>query len=429
MTPRTKIQKRVVKLSRALPPLTQKQEEWAREKMFDKKGYLRVRQIWCLECGARFKSNFELVAVIGAKCPECNTELNITTSNKRKYEESYYYTIFTRKKEFQVMRHFIVTKMCKVGYPKEITIEECVQNWIHPDGRLENIARNTFMSMYYDLWDWRSPMEVRGRSTVPGKYSIYAKFIYPHKRIIPELRRNGFKGGLYDIEPYYLLPAILKKPRLETLFKAKQFGLLRYFIHREDQDLDEYWPSIRICMRNNYIIKPDDAVTWCDYIRMLKRQGRDVRNSHYVCPANLEAEHDKYVERIQLINDKKRAEQKKARAKEDEAEYQEFIGKFKDVFISNGKITVEPLKSVYEFIKESEVMRHCVFASDYHKKRGSLIMSAKVNGERTETVEFSLDEQRVIQSRGLQNQNTDYHSQIVELVNSHSDVIVAKAGG
>lgn len=426
MIPKTKLQKRVVELHKALPPITQKQEEWAREKIFDKIGYLRKKSIWCLECGSRFKSSASLmVSLTGAKCPVCGTSLNITTSNKRKYEKAFYYTIFTRKKEFQVLRHFVVTKVCKVGYPKEITIQECVQNWISPDGRLENIARPTFMSMYYDLWDYRSPMEVRGHSVILGKYSIYSEYIYPYKQIIPELRRNGFQGGLHGVSPYKLLPAILKNSKIETLLKAKQYSLLRLFVNA-GMEIDSYWPAIKICIRNNYIIKPVNASTWCDYIRMLERLNKDIRNKHYVCPTNLKVEHDRYVEKVRRLNDREKAEEKRAKAEKYEKEYHEFIKRFEDISIRYKNIIVEPLRTVNEFIKESEVMRHCLFSSDYHKKRKSLIMSARVDGKRTETVEFSLETAQVVQSRGVENNNTDYHNQIVDLVNSHSDMIIRK---
>ena len=31
---------------------------------------------------------------------------------------------------------------------------------------------------------------------------------------------------------------------------------------------------------------------WTDYLRMLDRCGKDLHNAHYVCPADLKAEHD-----------------------------------------------------------------------------------------------------------------------------------------
>lgn len=424
MIPKTKLQKRVVELSKALPLISQKEADWAKENIFKQTGYLRKKTTWCLECGLNFKNNHSLSTITGATCPHCGKELELTVSNKRKHEEAYYYSIFTRKKEFQVLRHFMVTKICKTGYEREITIQECVQNWISPDGRIENMARRTFQSMYYDLWDMRSPMEIRV-STNEWKYYIYAMYIYPNKRIIPELRRNGFQGGLHNISPCKLLPGLLNNPKLETLLKARQYGLLKYFVNA-GMDLEYFWPAIKICIRNNYVIKAGDASTWCDYIKMLQRFGKDIRNKHYVCPKDLNAEHDRYVEKSARLNDKIRAEAKRIKAEEYEEEYRDFIKNFEDISIHNDKITVEPLKSVHEFISEGDAMRHCVFASDYHRKKKSLVLSAKIGEERVETVEFSLESAQVIQSRGRHNSSTKYHNEIVELVNNNSRMIVER---
>ena len=40
-----------------------------------------------------------------------------------------------------------------------------------------------------------------------------------------------------------------------------------------------------------------DGSIWCDYIDMLRHAGKDIRNAHYVCPANLKEAHDKLVEK------------------------------------------------------------------------------------------------------------------------------------
>ena len=64
-------------------------------------------------------------------------------------------------------------------------------------------------------------------------------------------------------------------------------------------------------------------------------------------------------------------------------------------------------------------MRHCVFANGYYdvsKKPNSLILSAKVNGERQETLEVDLLRLQVVQCRGKDNQPTEYHERIMELM-------------
>ena len=68
-------------------------------------------------------------------------------------------------------------------------------------------------------------------------------------------------------------------------------------------------------------------------------------------------------------------------------------------------------------------MHHCVFENEYYKKKDSLILSARVNGERMETVEVSLKTFQVIQSRAVCNHTSAYHNRIIELVNRNMGLI------
>jgi hypothetical protein len=84
------------------------------------------------------------------------------------------------------------------------------------------------------------------------------------------------------------------------------------------------------------------------------------------------------------------------------------------------------LESVEEIMQEGDIMHHCVFANEYHLKPDSLIFSACINGQRIETVEFSLSKMQVVQSRGVCNQNTEYHDRIIKLVESNKRLIQLK---
>lgn len=65
-------------------------------------------------------------------------------------------------------------------------------------------------------------------------------------------------------------------------------------------------------------------------------------------------------------------------------------------------------------------MRHCVFVNEYYKKDNSLILSAKdKDGNRLETIEVNTKTFQVIQSRGVCNQNTPHHNEIINLVNNN----------
>ncbi len=74
-------------------------------------------------------------------------------------------------------------------------------------------------------------------------------------------------------------------------------------------------------------------------------------------------------------------------------------------------------------------MHHCVFVCEYCSNESSVTLSAHdKEGNRIETIEFSLTDNKVIQSRGRCNQNSDYHERIVNLVNSNAHLFIkAKA--
>lgn len=179
--------------------------------------------------------------------------------------------------------------------------------------------------------------------------------------------------------------------------------------------IDNYWQSIKICIRNNYKIK--DATLWCDYIDLLRFFSKDLYNAQYVCPQDLKAEHDRYVIKKAKTDTLLVIEKQLER----EAEYRQAKEKFFGLFFSDGLISIRVLESVEAIVAEGRAMHHCV--SSYHSKEDSLILSACIDGEKIETIEVSLSQLRVIQSRGLCNKNTKYHDRIVNLVNQNIPLI------
>ena len=75
------------------------------------------------------------------------------------------------------------------------------------------------------------------------------------------------------------------------------------------------------------------------------------------------------------------------------------------------------LESVQEYLEEGKALHHCVFTNEYYLKEQSLILSARIDGKRIETIEVSLETMKVIQCRGLQNKSSEYHDRIIDLVN------------
>ncbi|WP_211834177.1 PcfJ domain-containing protein, partial [Porphyromonas levii] len=83
-------------------------------------------------------------------------------------------------------------------------------------------------------------------------------------------------------------------------------------------------------------------------------------------------------------------------------------------------------ESVQEYLEEGTAMHHCLFASEYHLKPNSLILSATINSKRIETIELNLETLKVVQSRGICNSTTEYHDQILQLVQQNRHLIAQK---
>ena len=145
---------------------------------------------------------------------------------------------------------------------------EVVQRWISPKGIITDMALLRGFSFYYcDVWALDSGMEVRPHSSLYDDVVAWGN-VYPNMKILPQLRRNGFKGDFHGISPVRLFKALLSDPRIETLMKGGEIEGMKYFLGNP-LIADECWASYLIAKRHKYQI--DSLSMWCDYLRMLKK--------------------------------------------------------------------------------------------------------------------------------------------------------------
>ena len=413
MKPRTQRQKEIATLTKQLPKLSKAQMYYAFKHCFKHYAYKTKKRTTCSECGFVSPDAFDV-------CPNCKAHLEVLETRKRVFREESYFCVITTKGNYQVVRYFIVKACWKVGKTADYFIKEVVQRWMDSSGKIENIARlRCISSYYYDVWNLASDMEIRSNN-VYRVYDISPTCVYPRQRVIPDLKRNGYDGNLHNLVPTDLFVGILTDSRKETLLKAGQINLFRHSILCR-WDVKEYWASIKICMRNHYNIL--DVSMWKDYIDLLKHFGKDVNNPKYVCPKDLKIEHDRLVNRRNEERRRLELETLRLRAIENESKYTEMKGKFFGLSFTDGIIQVRVLESVDEFAQEGLAMHHCVFAGSYYLKPDSLILSATIDGQRVETVEVSLKNMTVVQSRGVCNENTEHHESIINLVNKNIGLI------
>ena len=185
--------------------------------------------------------------------------------------------------------------------------------------------------------------------------------------------------------------------------------------------MERYWASVKICIRNGYIIK--DGSMWCDMIDLLRHLGKDTNSPKYVCPSDLQIEHDKLVQKRNLQKERELLSERRQEAAQHEKKYRTLKGRLFGIVITDGTLNIRVLESVAEFAEEGTAMHHCVWANDYYLKKHSLILSATIDGVRIETIEVSLKTFKVVQSRGVCNSNTEYHDRIIDLVDSNMNLI------
>lgn len=426
MKPKNKFQEQVLEASKTLPKLTKEQVEWGYNNGIDHTGHRTEKGvITCTKCGHSWQGAGYLVSILtDCTCPECNTKLKVETSKKKYFNSRYYMTIVTVHKGYQVLRTIVLFCSSKVGEAAKYDYSEVMQRWIEPSGKKHCTfakLRQTMGNCYVDSWIYSTSLELRNENSNNKFYvnvydQIHTGVVYPRQKLIPELKRTGYKKGFYGQKPLDLYRILLSDSRAETLMKTGQTKLLKRLLDMGwKRNIDNYWASIRICIRNRYKIK--DATLWCDYIEFLRFFGKDLHNAKYVCPTNLKAEHDRYMRKKVQAD----ARQELEKQLEKEAEYRETKKKFFGLIFSDGLISIRVLESVAEIVLEGKAMHHCV--GSYHSKPDSLILSATIDGKRVETVEVSISGLKVIQCRGRCNQNTKYHNQIVQLVGQNIPLI------
>lgn len=414
MKPRTKFDKSVAASNGRLTPISPKAVDWAVKHLISHPAF-RVPSglTTCGDCGHKFRHKGKGVSV---KCPQCGSRLHIKNTLNRTSKESTYFATLDMVDGLQVERVFLLTVEFKKGYPLKSDYDEVCRLWLNANRQTALTSRKRTLGYYRDCFDWGSKIELRAMSDV--HHIIANTWTYPKYKTIPELRRNGLKGSLPDCHPFELVKALLSDTRIETLMKAGNHIAVRYFIDNRNM-LDKCWNSHKIAMRNGY--KIEDYGLWCDLITLLDKCGRDIRSVKYICPDNLRTAHDLWQSKVTTAEEKHRKAEQLIKAKKNEEGFYKTKSCYFGIVIKDSDIEISVLDSIEAYQAEGEAMHHCVFKCNYSDKTDSIVLSAHdKQGNRVETVEFSLTENKVIQSRGVCNQNTELHDRIISLVNANA---------
>ena len=430
-----KRRREIERLSASLPSLTKEQEHEAQKACGT--AWIGAKKGWCDVCAQEFDHDLWNTKKKHTVCPHCGTKLTIKRSpNKRTETTKYYWHIITTAGDWQVVRTFLCTRIAqRIGWYNEgkpnaefvyMNATEVFQRFFKK-GEKSMVMGLAVRGMHYysDQWKWDSKWQIRQYKPV---YSVWG-WMSKDQQMIPELRQRGLKKMNAECSPYDQIESVFYDEKAEILLKNKADKLFAAFISRNGSKVYGHWQTIRVALRHNY--KPSDVTMWLDLLDLLRANGKDVHNPHYICPANLKKAHDvqhaireRALEKARIEKAKRDAERLAEKLSEDgktNLEYVEKMGALLGVTVKSGDMVMKPLQSIREFFDEGSELRHCVFTNKYYQHPDCLIIGVRVQGKRTETIEIDTKNWKVVQCRGKHNQPSKYHDRILRLVNRNMD--------
>lgn len=436
MKPKTKREKLLVELASKLPPLTEKQLEYPKEHIFKKKGfYWKKGLVWCQCCGREYpviKSLLEVSLDVGGEvCEWCGNEIHMEhagSSHRKQNNELAMYSVITTFKGWQVVRGIEAERSNTRGKETVYSCREVFQIWMDEKGKETILTKRYTRSPFHLSWEYNSPYTIGHHNAGGGGYyplddmfDVTGFYTYPRITVLPLIRRNGWCNSFVEmrgVNPVELMQALLNNSDIEMLAKTGQHKVLRYWVQKgwhisRDRQF-AFFDSIKIANRNHYNV--DDASLWYDMLDAMEYLGLDTHNAHYVCPKDLQLAHDFYIRRMEKVKRVRDREQKRKEAEQQEAEYLRQKGRYLGINFGNGNMTITVLHSVMDFVDEGKAMHHCVFANEYYKKKNSLILSVRENGNRIATIEYDIKNFKVLQCRGVCNQVPKHYDEILSIM-------------
>ena len=441
----------VEELSKLLKGLSEAQSEYLTHSVFGNTQtndghrfyHLKGGRGWCTHCAHTFRMEGNQRVVV---CPNCGERLIPVQCTKRTFTGFGYSAVLSVIGDWQVVRYYCTKTDSKQGaYDAENSCWkdgktnyynfEFLRKWFNTKtGFIVTERTATGMcaryqdqpySMYSDLWV--------AQSETYWTSEWFRFFTCPYGHIHKELRRRGFSFGNIRKMEYVskCIQSVFACPFAETLLKKKNVNALNYFSQEgHAEKLNQFKEQIRIATKHGFNFSDTNMSDYLDYLGQLIQLGYDTHSPKYLCPSDLDVEHSRLNRLIERKNIEARRKQyisdyehNKAKI---EAEYDKKIARYRNLLITDGLIEIRPLQSVREFVDEGAEMKHCVFWNKYYdakKHPHSLILSAKIHGERIETIEVSTSYFRVEQSRGFENKPTGRHGEILALMEQNMPVI------
>ncbi|WP_017496430.1 PcfJ domain-containing protein [Flavobacterium sp. WG21] len=419
MIPKTNLEKQLTALSASLPKIKPEVYVWAEKNIFLKWGVLSRSKFYCLECAHIWKPTDPNTCSKFTACSTCKEKLKMQSYNQVHFKELEYSAVLQTYGGFQVIRIICSQKHMKKNFTPTYSHNEVMQHWISPEGEVRTLSMSVNVFAHAcDAWKFYSPLEIRPKDfSHNAKYRINPYKVYPNIKVLPILKRNGFKTSVHAIAPQILFTALLKDSIAETLLKAKQFSLLQYYLGASRQNIKRNWQAVKTVIKNGYLIS--DITIWEDCIELLQYFKKDLGNPLHACPTSLNEAHDLLLRRKRELLRKKKLQDLRLEIEKAQKKYSNDKKRFFGLLFKEKELSISVIKNVKDFMQEGDDLGHCLFTNEYYDRKDSLILSAKVTEKSVETIEISLSRMEVLQCRGMKNEPSGYHSQILRLLNQN----------
>lgn len=425
MKPTTRLQKEVFELHKKLPKIPGRYISWAYRKLFKHYAWKTKHKASCFECGHSWSLDTSLITkLFPIECPSCGKKLEVCETRHHTKAEIEYFQVLQTVGDYQIQRMFQIRHCCRKGYKAHYSCDELFQHWLRSDGKLTTVSLAVnAMGLNYSghaKWLTHYPMEIKHSDN--DRYYILSE-VYPVMQILPIMYRNGFNGSFHEFNPIWFFELLLKNNKFETLLKVGQYQLMKYSSQMRNDYIYTRWGQIKTATKHKFYV--EDPSDWFDYLNLLDEFKMDSKNPKLICPDNFKVAHDRLVARKRAENEREREAERKKREFNDlllRRVKKHMLG----IVICEDPIKIVPLRTVKDFKAEEKALNHCVYSSRYHKKDTSLILSAQVNDVRTETIELSLDNLAILQCRGYNNNDSQFHSEIIDLLRKNMPAIKSK---
>lgn len=429
MKPKTKEQIHVFELYSKLKPLTDKQKEYASSHCFNAFYYTnngkKNIKYYCSHCGGESLTREKY-------CPHCHRKIDNVADKNRMFKNQNYFIIGDTISNYQVIRCFEVVLYTKRQAPERFCIQEVVCIFYSSEGKKTVVTRKRPMFTFYSNWIWSSNMEIRSNNSY---HDISYGVDYPYFKISKVLKRNGLTRNTHGIHLVALINNLFDNNHFESMWKLGYHELCKASFSRYDL-FTSLWPQIIIANRCGFLKKLEetkDYDIWYDYIYDLRRLTKDITNPNILCPENLHQAHIDTSLALERRRERKyREDSLKEKLKHEQEDIQSNKKYLKDkgpylgINLHRNGIYAKVLQNVEEFFQEGTAMHHCVYTNKYFNKDCLIFSTRNSNGKRIATVEWNIENKKIVQIRSYCNKTPEEYNEIVELFEKNIDRIIPK---